>query len=822
MSDINKGDVQKKRRRPHTRASKACTFCRQQKTRCLRSGSSVACLRCISLNLKCSLTEEVDSDIHKQSPTSPFLSSPQKMQTQPVSQHSSHEQQQLPPQQVNVPPNLAQSQLRAINSFMPSKSSSPQPQIQSNIQPNSYEFSPQMLPSINSPITNMLYDRFQPSNQQFQQRYVPTTASNNRGNGITQSHEMIPQLFPHVPLSTSPPRLSQTFIPPSPIPTFNADLETESKIDTIYANVKQILNELGSNPRNQGYSPGVNSSVLTEALPIMKEPVNTTNIATQHHLLSPINFMKLITEQENNDDSNNDSLTQNNSADITKPSPSNLLEKQQQTESFSLPLSILQQLYPLHTFRPHYQDVISTNIITVDQAIQLLDIFRDRYGRWLSFPTMTSTKRLLKRFRNRCPLLLTVSCLLSLKYGDPLLKQKIWSKLCSIVRKEVHWLSSSYSGGLEELQCLVILGAYCIGLSDSSFQAAEESHTNTDDEEKKISNDGEPLLLLDGWHLSGIGLTLFEKLNGYGILDQMYGDEIEILWQNNKRKIEAKLGKQVEPPLHDGDTPTDKIHLHEHEEEEEDDDDEFNLLTLHRIWNTLVLIQLAYCLLDGRKAWVGIEKLKPRQVSNIPSATNFDFRIISEIHMYLIGYRYIMLNETYDKANKDIKLWLDKWGSTFGQPSNQFVEIDYHFVGVLIKIKQLKLDVSSLDFLHPTSETGMKDVIDIKMHAHSIINLIDTVSDDSYFAFLSDQIHLTVFYATNILICILSAMEKLKHNAEESEVETNQHSVLDKEIIKKVEKLIFRYRTVAATKNDTFYKYYNILHNMFTTKLRNQ
>ncbi|CAI8507257.1 unnamed protein product [Pichia kudriavzevii] len=56
MADEN--GVQKKRRRAHTRASKACTFCRQQKTRCLRSDESVACLRCLSLKLDCSLLSE--------------------------------------------------------------------------------------------------------------------------------------------------------------------------------------------------------------------------------------------------------------------------------------------------------------------------------------------------------------------------------------------------------------------------------------------------------------------------------------------------------------------------------------------------------------------------------------------------------------------------------------------------------------------------------------------------------------------------------------------------------------------------------------------
>lgn len=634
---------------------------------------------------------------------------------------------------------------------------------------------------------------------------------------MNPAHEMIPQMLSHVNVQNSSPRLSQTFIPPSPIPTFNADLETENKIDTIYNDVKQILSTLDSNLNRQGYIPNVTTSESAEILPIMNEPVNTTNIATQHHLLSPINFMKLITEQENGTELDQTISARSSSVDITKSSSANSTDKQPSKEPLSLPLSILQQLYPLHTFRPQYQDVISTNIITTDQAVQLLDIFRDRYGRWLSFPTMTSTKRLLKRFRNRCPLLLTVSCLLSLKYGDPLLKQKIWNKLCSIVRKEVHWLSSSYSGSLEELQCLVILGAYCIGLSDSGFpQKKTELNSSGEETEEKV-NDSDPLLLLDGWHLSGIGLTLFEKLNGYGILDQMYGDEIEVLWKNNKRKIEEKLGKQVESPLHDGDTPVDKIHLNENEEEDDDDDDEFNLLTLHRIWNFLVLIQLAYCLLGGRKSWVGIERLKPRQVSNIPSATNFDFRIVSEIHMYLIGYQYVMLNERYDETVKRIKIWLDKWNNTFGQPSNQFVEIDYHFVGILTKIKQLKLDMSSLEFLQPSSENGLNDVMEIKRHAHSIINLIDTVNDDSYFAFLSDQIHLTVFYATNILICILSASDKFGRNGSQSDVES---VVPDKEIIKKIEKLIFRYRTVAATKSDTFYKYYSILQDMFTNKLK--
>lgn len=797
---VSQGAVQKKKRRPHTRASKACTHCRQQKTRCLRSENSVACLRCTSLNLKCSFLDEIEHSHEHNTSSSPATSMQQTSQQQPAQQQPENETNQTA-QITDQPPQQQQlQQPKQISSFLPSKSISPQLQAQ---MPPGYDFSPQLLPSINSPLTNMLYDRTQSPNSQYTQKNIPNNIVNKQTESISQL------------LTGTSPRLTQPFTP-----NFNPDLEVETKLDSIFHDVKQILSSIHGTPTESVHSTSNNltSSVPapisttptatinsvskpmyteTEVMPMMTEPINTTNIATQYHLFSPINFMKLITEQENTHIMNQNSMRSASSGSIDTTALN--------TPTVRLPLSIQQQLYPLHTFRLKYQDIITMGILTVDQAVQLLDIFRDRYGRWVSFPTMASTKKLLRRFRNRCPLLLTISCLLSLKYGDPLLKQKIWSKLVSIVRKEVHWLSSTYSGSLEELQCLVILSAYCIGLSDSSFQNDEINGNNEEEA---------PLLLLDGWHLSGTALTLFEKINGYGILDQMYGDEIESLWVNNKEKIEKKLGKDssnsnVEYLISDGNTGV--------EEDEEYDYDEFNLLTLHRIWNTLVLIHMAYCLLDGRKSWIGLDKLKPRDISGLTNATNFDFRIIAEIHMYLIGYKYVMLNGNYEETLQYMKLWLEKWNTTFSQPSNQFVEMDYHFVEILIKIKQLKLDLISLQFLQ-NSEIDLKEIVNIKMHSNAILNLINTVNDDSYFAFLSDQIHLTIFYSTNVLISVLYALDKINQNQNgENAIET-----LDNSIKEKIEKLIFRYRTVATTKSDTFYKYYNILQHIYNTKLKSQ
>ena len=121
---------------------------------------------------------------------------------------------------------------------------------------------------------------------------------------------------------------------------------------------------------------------------------------------------------------------------------------------------------------------------------------------------------------------------------------------------------------------------------------------------------------------------------------------------------------------------------------------------------------------------------------------------------------------------------------------------------------------------------NLNDLENLRMHSVSIVNSITTVTDDSYFAFLSDQIHLTIFFATNALISVLTILNTLKKNAHtidftatnmDRSVMTNFH--MDKALLKKVQSLIFRYRTVATNTNDTFFKYYSILENNYSSNL---
>lgn len=803
MSAVNDEPV-RKRRKPHTRALKACEHCRKQKTRCLRTENSTSCFRCVSLKLSCSLNNDIITNMNiNNSMTS----------NMPLNNMNLSMRGDSLPISFNIPPTTLPSQLNNATTTL-RKSSQPTPPFQAL---TSFEPGNNIMPSINNDSANGLYERL-PSSSATQSHPLRVSQSQplrTSPSPFPQRYpELIQQLYvPHVPS----PKLSQQFAQNPPLSTFSSDImDQEHKLDIINNNVAEILNLITLNNNvvnssNNLHSVNSLNSIKSDYLPILQEPVNLSNISTQYHALAPINFLKTLAETE--------------------------IDKDNADSGGSLPLCLQQQLYPSHTFRPPYEDILTSNILSLPDTIKLIDIFRDRYGRWLSFPSLISTKVLIKRIRLRCPLLLTASCFLSLKYGDPLLKAKVWDKLYTIISREIHWLTSTYSGSLEELQCLVILGAYSCELSDSVYNNNLDKST---------------LLLLDGWYLSGIGLTLFEKINGYGLLDQMYGHETENLWKKNKNIIERKIGKfdtTVRSPNRINliseiirDDPDEQNEYNdngedydEYDDDDVDDNDEFNLLTLHRLWNGLVLIQLAYCLLYGRKSWISLDRLKPREVADIASATNFDFRIISEIHIYLLGYKHILLNDDYEDTVNGVKTWFNKWNVTFGQPSNQFIEIDYHLVQSLIKIKQIKIDINSILIISKESILTIFDkipnLLGLKLHTVAIVNLITTVTDDSYFAFLSDQIHLTIFYSTNILISVLSILSKIKKSIDSVDIEINGHNnnaeilskienyILENDLLKRIKNLYLRYRTVATTKDDVYFKYYYILEKNFTSKL---
>ncbi|KAH3662468.1 hypothetical protein OGAPHI_005720 [Ogataea philodendri] len=343
----------------------------------------------------------------------------------------------------------------------------------------------------------------------------------------------------------------------------------------------------------------------------------------------------------------------------------------------SFPPTILSQLHLLPVITPQ-TDIISQGFLGIDEAVKLLDIFRDRYGRWISYPEELPTANLLEHFRAKCPLLLTVVCALSLRYGDPKLKELVYDQMLIVIKTDLEANLINMPRNLEFIQCLTILSIYSVSLSQESAG-----------------------LRLDGWYLSHLGIDLFMQLNNFGLMDNLY---------------DVNFGG-----------------------------DDFNELTAYRTYNTLVLIHMAYCLLTGKQSFYSLKTLQPRKFYDNPLSTNFDYRVIAEMEVYLFAYRYLHMDEDFETVQNDMKDWLSEWEELFTSSANEFVEIDYHFTEMLLMLWKKRF------FLHDVKRDP-EVLQSVNFHATQILSLAISIKDDSYFAFLSDQMHLIIVYSAKIMM----------------------------------------------------------------------
>ncbi|QPG76204.1 hypothetical protein FOA43_003590 [Brettanomyces nanus] len=415
--------------------------------------------------------------------------------------------------------------------------------------------------------------------------------------------------------------------------------------------------------------------------------------------------------------------------------------------SNSLPNGIFRSLNMSRCISP--QNSLMTNVITIGlldekEALKLLTIFRDRYGRWISFPDTFSTEQILRQIERKCPLLLTVACCLSLKYSDPLLKDRCYLRLLETIKLDLQRGLVDPPLCLEFLQAVLVLSIYATNLSETD---AADLH-------------------IDSWDLSSFGISLFLKMNHLGLLNRLYD------------------ANEVEP--------------------------EFNELTAYRTWNILVLVQLAYSLILGRRSNYSLDLLKPKEVSEFSMSTKFDYRIIAEVLIYIVNYHYSVLNGSLICFKKDIEDWFHRWNYMFGKSLNQFIEIDYHWTNamVLLRIYRFRIDMPALTFICEDGTTGTvhSDAFSqLRYHTVKVVELMSSIKDDSYFAFLSDQIHIIVFFSCIVLQSLLS----FEHHASETD-----HTITDplKEIGKSAPislliRHINRLKKVSTSQDDTFFKY---------------
>lgn len=410
-------------------------------------------------------------------------------------------------------------------------------------------------------------------------------------------------------------------------------------------------------------------------------------------------------------------------------------------------------------------DVISSGVLTETEVVDLMNDFRSNYGRWVLFPLHITTDELIKQIRRKLSLLLTTCCCLSMRYslnGKPspgdvdshrrkkdtykLVMRQLIKDLDKSLLKYASFQGASHcAGDIEFLQAIVILSIYLLSLLSIV--------TNTVDPDSLLEEDTNLRdLNLDSWYLSGLGLTTFISKASFGTLFQ---------WSN----------------VNDTMSPNYTVLFNEL------DSNEDQTLTILRIYNHLILIHLVSCVFSGRMCIVDEIRLNHcMSALSLPSATNFDGRMVSEIGILLITYNFVQVNlnasslkdlsqieANLQTVKEEIAAWYEQWDYLFSQPALQFVEFCYNFCYILIYFNYIysKLVVASKismvpDLFHPdTTEDVLKyadkaSLIKIVVHSHTLVKYISTIEDDSYFAYLSDQVHFCFFFGA------LTLMKSLK------------------------------------------------------------
>lgn len=412
---------------------------------------------------------------------------------------------------------------------------------------------------------------------------------------------------------------------------------------------------------------------------------------------------------------------------------------------------------PVRNKDTSYRDIIGSGILTESQVVDLMKDFRSNYGRWVLFPLQMFTDELIRQLRMKSPLLLTTCCTISLRYllnnkpedasaTEALTFGKAICHLSKDLKKAILRYTignEGFESDIEFLQAMVIICIYLFSLSTIGAGLAKSDRISG--ELSELRN-----IKMDPWNLSGLALSSFISNSCFGNLLRSKDLNVDSL-------------ANVYPSF---------------------ETDETQKITVFRTYNHLILIHLVSCILTGRMCVVDEIRLRYCNLSlGLHSATNFDGRMVSEIGILLITYNYIQLNLNTDAVKtlsdveenlvgvkQDVEGWYEQWEYLFRQPALQFVEFCYNFCNVHILLSYLhakiliaskltsrhnpdytnfdKIDILQVLFNHSNDETLTK----IIHHAFHLVSFVLLVEDDSYFAYLSDQIFFFFYFGAIVLV----------------------------------------------------------------------
>lgn len=348
-------------------------------------------------------------------------------------------------------------------------------------------------------------------------------------------------------------------------------------------------------------------------------------------------------------------------------SPYTLISQMVSKENLPIPIRKLHD----HSFQ-NYQsepvdDIITMNLITLEEAICLIGDFRDRYGAWCSFSASLSTEQLVSDIRSKdSSLLVTTTCVLALRYTENYhdLKTRVYKNLLYKLKSDLELALKIMPQSTEFLQAIVILSLYA-----SSFSS--------------------DIMSLDAWYISGIGLQQYLTANVQdALLASLHvtsrsrtNNSVE---HNNTSETPFFFGVRNDFNDQQYLDPSDASSLL-------DENNEMKNFLSFRLWNHLCLVHVTHCVYSGRMCVIDEVRLDlSRRILQMPNATNFDGRMVGEIALQLILYNFMQKCSegsapssnsvnALENVKDDLHEWLEEWNYLFTQPITQFLEFAYHY-----------------------------------------------------------------------------------------------------------------------------------------------
>ncbi|KAI3405022.2 hypothetical protein KGF56_002187 [Candida oxycetoniae] len=464
-------------------------------------------------------------------------------------------------------------------------------------------------------------------------------------------------------------------------------------------------------------------------------------------------------------------------------SPFSILKYATLTKPASYQPTPIMKLFTLSSQQQSQDNLVDLGILTEHEAIALMDDFRRNYGRWVSFPINLSTQILVLDLKQRSPLLLATCCCLTLRYISLNDEAAVWKfhQLSKILIRHLNQslsmitcFSSSEYGFVEFLQSLVVLSIYSTSLSALVASIA------------KIKHDSELMEFnLDPWQISSVGITAFLTKSTFQLFRTSDGAN-EQTRQNNGS---------------------------------------YGTLTLLRIYNHLCLVHIINSVFSGRMAVVDDSRVKYcSSVLSLFDATNFDGRMVAEIYILYSTYRYTQLGNNnsasrpssliesdFNDVLKEFHQWHQNWAYLLQQPALQFVELTYNFCLVLVNYVRLfqkvmipheaqkQLDLDPQLMTNTLIQSSAQELTKMCECAENVANHMNAIINDSYLAYLSDQVHFCCYFSGIFLINIVKVMDK----KEALEMKRRKHKAVNT-----VKNLIRQFNKISINNGeDIFSKY---------------